>query len=100
MNNSYKIGLVSKQFNPDPIGNMIETETIEYVFAEVSNVSAKEFFESGQNGLKADLKFTIRGFEYSEQNEIIHNGTKYSVYRFYRRNDGFVELFTEKKVGV
>lgn len=100
MNNTYKIGLVTKTYSPDAIGNRIESETISYVFADVSNVSAKEFFESGQNGLKADSKFTMRDFEYSEQNEIVFNETRYSVYRFYKRNDGFVELFTEKKVGV
>lgn len=99
MNNTYKIGLVAKTYASDSIGNMIESRTISDVFATVSSISAKEFFESGADGLKPDLKFVMREFEYGGQDEIIHNNVEYSIYRTYSREDGFIELYTEKKVG-
>lgn len=99
MNNTYLIGLVAKTYVADSIGNMVETETISNVYANISSISAKEFFDGGQNGLKPDLKFIVREFEYSSQDTIRHNGCEYSVYRTYSREDGFVELYTEKKVG-
>lgn len=99
MNNSYKIGLVGKTYISDAIGNMTEQETITNVFANLKSISAKEFFDGGQNGLKPDKKFIVREFEYNEQNEIDFDGVRYSVYRTYSKEDGFVELYTEKKVG-
>ena len=45
MNNTYKIGLVGKSYVADSIGNMIEQETISYVFADLKSISAKEFFD-------------------------------------------------------
>ena len=52
------------------------------------------------NGLKPDQKFIVRAFEYFDEDEIEFGEKRYSIYRSYRRDDGFVELYTEKKVGV
>lgn len=98
MNNTHKIGLVSKSYEPNEIGAMIETDTIEYVWAENRSISGKEFSE-GAEGLKRDCKFVVRSFEYKEQSEIVFDGIRYSIYRPYRRDDGFTELYVEKKVG-
>lgn len=100
MNNTYKIGLVGKSYVADSIGNMIEQETISYVFADLKSISAKEFFDGGESGLKPDQKFIVRAFEYFDEDEIEFGEKRYSIYRSYRRDDGFVELYTEKKVGV
>lgn len=99
MNNTYQIGLVARNYVADAIGNMVESKTVSNVYANVSSISAKEFFDGGTNGLKPDLKFVIREFEYSDQDTIEYNCSEYSIYRTYAREDGFVELYTEKKVG-
>lgn len=49
--------------------------------------------------MKPDKKFVMRGFEYRNEDEIVFGDNKYSIYRTYARDDGFIELYTEKKVG-
>lgn len=100
MNNAYQIKLLSKTYVTDDIGNRLENTIERVVFANVVSISAKEFFDGGQNGLKPDKKFIIRQFEYNAEDSLILNDEIYSVYRSYSRDDGFVELYTEKKVGL
>lgn len=99
MNTTHKIKLISKQYAADSIGNMVETFTTREVFANLKSISSKEFFDAGTDGLKPDKKFVMRGFEYRNEDEIVFGDVKYSIYRTYARDDGFIELYTEKKVG-
>lgn len=99
MNTTHKINLLSKTYSADEIGNRIEVVTKKPVFANISSISSKEFFDAGQNGLKPDHKFIMREFEYNGEDSLEFNEVVYSIYRTFSREDGFVELYTEKKVG-
>ena len=70
------------------------------VYARVESVSASEFFEGGQNGLKPEYRFIVSAWDYNDEMELAFNGQLYSVYRVYRRTLDLVELYAERKAGV
>ena len=70
------------------------------VYARVESVSASEFFEGGQNGIKPEYRFTVSAWDYNDEMELAFNGQLYSIYRTYRRTLDLVELYAERKAGV
>lgn len=79
-----------------PQNEVTETD----VYARVESVSASEFFDAGQNGLKPEYRFTVSAWEYEDEEELSYNGRLYSIYRTYRRSLDLIELYAERKVGV
>lgn len=98
MNIAEKISLVTKAYTTDSIGQRVETRSTTDVFALVESASQSEFFNGGQNGIRPEYKFTVLIQEYSGQDLLTYNGTDYSIYRTYRRNDGRIELHTQRAV--
>lgn len=99
MNRAYKIKLITNAYTSDSIGQMIPTESDKSVFAIVRSASQSEFFNAGEAGLKPDKVFDVLMTEYEGQMRVKHEGEVYSVYRTYIRDDGRIELYTEKRVG-
>lgn len=99
MNKAKKIKLISNAYTFDDIGQPIPTASVKSVFAIVRSASQSEFFNAGEHGLKPDKVFDVLITEYEGQTEISYAGNTYTVYRTYERDDGRVELHTEKRVG-
>ena len=99
MNIAKKIYLLTIAYSIDSIGQRKETASEKCVFALVESVSMNEFFQAGEIGLKPDLKFTIWLTEYEGQENLRYKSDIYSIYRTYRRKDGRVELYAQKRVG-
>ena len=99
MNRAKKIKLLTNTYTVDSIGQRIPTVTEKPVFALIWSASQSEFFNSGEHGLKPDKVFDVLITEYEGQTEISYAGNTYTVYRTYERDDGRVELHTEKRVG-
>ena len=94
------IKLISETYTFDEVLNQIATETVKEVYGSIESISQSEFFNAGQSGFKPDYKVVVWGFEYSNENVVEINGTKYSVYRTYSRKDDKIELYLTSKVGV
>lgn len=86
-------------YTTDTIGQITTTEDRLDVIAEVSSISQSEFMDAGQIGLKPSLRFEIWTAEYSGQENVEMDGTRYSVYRTFNRIDGRTELYTERRSG-
>ena len=99
MNIAEKIYLQTIAYTVDSIGQRKETATEKAVFALVESISMSEFFQAGEIGLKPDYKFTIWLTEYNGQENLRYKSDLYSIYRTYRRKDGRVELYAQKRVG-
>lgn len=99
MNIAEVISLRTKTYTVDSIGQQQEVVQTSDVYAWVESESQSEFFNGGQIGLKPEYKFTIWAYEYDGQEDLVYNSTIYSIYRTYIRNDGRIELHTQKKVG-
>jgi len=93
------IKLCSSAYSKDSKGVLRETETIsEFIMAEIKSAGANEWFEGGRNGLNPEYTFIINRIEYNNEETVIFNDVKYTVYRTYIKEDR-IELHCEKRKG-
>lgn len=94
--------LISESFEPDEIGQLVPTEKkSEPIPCRIEYISQKEFFQAGQNGLKAELKIVTQACNYNNEEIVEYEGNRYGIYRPYRRNDSDeIELYCERKGGI
>lgn len=83
----------------DAIGQIIKKETKNSLYAEVTSISQREIDAGGQSGHKRELRFTVWAFEYHGEEILDYNGVRYYIYRTYIRDDGHIELYTERRMG-
>lgn len=57
------------------------------VFANKKSVRQSEFYQAAGVGLKPELVFEIKSFEYSDNRYVKHEGKLYNILRTYVRND-------------
>lgn len=99
MDRSSVIYLISETFTQNNIGVLVPTESRRMVYANVTSVSADEWFEGGRNGLNPDLRFRMFKFEYHGEEIIEYKGQRYAVYRTYEARNDILELYVERKQG-
>lgn len=98
MNRAKKINLISEEYAPDSIGQMIATEETHQVWAIVRDVSATES-ERPIEGLRPSKVFDVLVTEYNDEEDVEYKGVKYRIYRTYLRDDSKVELYGGVRVG-
>ena len=69
------------------------------VFCRVDNVTRTEFFEGGRNGLNPAFRMTMFHGDYNGETIVEFEGKTYSVYRTYRTDNDYIELYIERKGG-
>lgn len=69
------------------------------VFCKVQSVTRTEFFDGGRNGLNPEYQFTIFAGDYNDETLCEYNGKTYGIYRIYRTDDDYIELYAERKGG-
>jgi len=99
MNSVAKISLISKVYALDGLGVPVATPTKKSVYAYKSSINQSEFYSSGLQGLQPYACYTVRGMEYSGEDEIEDGNVSLVVYRTYNRTDGRVELYTTRRKG-
>lgn len=99
MDRSVDFYLLTPTHSQDNIGQWVETVEKRQVFGQVSSVTASEFFAGGQNGLKPDLRVTMFGPDYQDEENLELEGKIYSIYRTYRGKNDTLELYIEKRSG-
>lgn len=92
------IQLVSVSIELDELLQEIEKPVKRDVFANKRSISQSEFFNAGQNGLKAQYVFDIRLCEYKGEDELIFDNKSYLIYRTFEKGED-IELYAQKKVG-
>lgn len=99
MDRSVVFYLLTPTHSQDSIGQWVETVEKRQVFGQVSSVTASEFFAGGQNGFKPDLRVTMFGPDYQDEENLELEGKIYSIYRTYRGKNDTLELYLEKRRG-
>ena len=94
------ISLVAVTYTTDAIGQKTPKETSRDVFCKVESVSQSEWFEAGRSGLKAEYRATVSLDDYQGEEIAVYNGSRYGVYRTYRKDPSEIELYLEKKGGI
>jgi SPP1 family predicted phage head-tail adaptor len=100
MDRSETIKLISIVVANDEYGVSRTTKTSREVYCNVSSVSASEFYQGGQAGLKPEYRFTMFAPDYANETIVEYNDVRYSVYRTYKARNDTIELYVERKVGV
>lgn len=96
-----QIGLISETYATDSIGQEIATETITMVWARISSIERSEWLAAGQQGLQPEFVAETPVVNYSGEELVERGGTRYSIYRVYREDDGdTIELYCRADAGV
>ena len=93
------IKLITETRSKNALGVYQTTLSYREVFCNVSSVSAVEFFDGGQQGLKPEYRMTLFFGDYAGEELLEYNGKTYAIYRTYKRQNDSVELYVERKGG-
>lgn len=101
MDRSRAIYLISEKKVQDDEGVWrLSEESRRKAYAQITSVTASEFFEGGRNGLNPEYRFTVFFSDYHGEEILEYNGKLYSIYRTFIARKDYIELYTEKKGGV
>ena len=90
------IELIGVTYEKDSIEQEIEIEMPRQVFCKRQSMPQSEFFQAGNQGIKASSKFIVNLWDYNDETKVRYNGRIFHVYRTYELAD-YVELFVEVK---
>lgn len=99
MDRSTPIYLVEQTREQNSIGEWITVETLRKVYANVTSVSASEFFTASQIGLSPEIRFVMFAPDYHGETIIEYMGYRYSVYRMYLAKTDKMELYCQREAG-
>lgn len=69
------------------------------VFCKCRSVSRNEFFNGGRNGLNPEFVFDVFGAEYDGETLCRYHGESYAIYRTYRTESDYIELYAQREGG-
>lgn len=69
------------------------------VFCKWDSINRNEFFQGGRTGLNPEFVFIIAAVDYDGERECIFRDNSYSIYRTYRTDDDYMELYVQRKGG-
>lgn len=99
MRHDIPVTLIGESYSQDSLGVTVTTETSVKVFAQITSVSAAEWFEGGRAGLNPEFRAEIYSAEYSGQKILEKDGVRYGIYRTYQNSLDRIELYCELKKG-
>lgn len=99
MDRSRVIQLVTETETQDSFGVWHKELEYKNVYANVSSVSAQEFFEGGKIGLRPDFRITVFGGDYDGQEMLVLDGKSYAIYRTFQGRTDSIELYVCQKGG-
>ena len=92
--------LLSYTRTQDSLGRWIDgTPTKTEVFCKCSSISRSEFFQGGRTGLNPEFQFTVAAVDDAGQRECVYHDQTYAIYRTYRTDDDYMELYVQRKGG-
>lgn len=107
---NHELKLISRVVDKDEIGNDVVTEIEKVVLCKIADIGQSEFYNAKVSGLKPNIKFILKSFEYEGEKEVIFRDSKYKVTRTYSigyEEEGYknrlrfdeIELTCERVVG-
>ena len=63
------------------------------VYAEARSIGQTEFYQAETAGLRPEIKFVITDYlDYQGQQYLVHDGTRYTVLKTYRKSSNELEI--------
>ena len=82
------------------LGSTRDDDLYTEVYASLQPVTRAEFSAAGQAGYHTLRRFDVWSSEYADQEEVLYEGRRLTVYRVYGpKPDGRSELYTAERVG-
>ena len=99
MDRSHVLSLITATYTADEIGQRVAVESTQTVFCNVQSVSRAEFYAGGEAGLRPSFVATVFRYDYEGEQVAELDGTRYTIYRTYVRQDELIELYLEPRKG-
>jgi hypothetical protein len=91
--------LISITTTKDDLNQAIRSEKPEMIFCSRLSITRAEFNTAGQLGHKPDMMLICDSDSYDDGQHLDYNNKRFSIYKTFRRVDGFTELYCEVKSG-
>lgn len=78
----------------------ITTETPKDIFAIMDDIKRAEFYNAGRSGLSPEFMLTVADIDYDGELECEVDSKRYAIYRTYKVDKDYIELYCTKKLGV
>lgn len=92
------ITLVAVTETKNEYGDLKKKTTTKTVYADRQGVKRSEFYQAQTAGYKPEAVFIIRACEYSDEQQLTHNGTTYHIIRTYTADGELLELICSRGV--
>lgn len=93
------IKLITERQEQDANGIFRPVLKSRQVFCKVSSVGAREFFDAGRNGLNPEFRFIVFANDYNGERTLEFEKQTYAIYRTFRINTDYLEIYVERKGG-
>ena len=93
------INLITVTSDQDEAGVSRQSYAEREVFCKVSSVTRSEFFAAGRSGLNPEYVFSVFAGDYDGEELLSYRGLSYAIYRTYRKEGDYIELYAERKGG-
>lgn len=93
------IYLIAVTYEENNLGSYLPVEKTRKVLASISSVKQSEFYQAQISGLKPEIVFKIRSFEYKNEKMILYKNKKYDIIRTYTTLEGILEIVCTEKLG-
>lgn len=93
------IHLIDIAYEENNLGSYLAVEKTRKVLANISSVKQSEFYQAQVSGLKPEIVFKIRSFEYKDEKLVLYKNKKYDVIRTYSTLEGILEIVCIEKLG-
>lgn len=99
MDRSTPVYLISETFAEDEFGVLQPEPRKRKVYANVTSVSAAEWFEGGRSGLNPEWRVIMFAPDYKGEETIMIGGVSYAIYRRFQARTDTLELYCQRKKG-
>lgn len=92
--------LIKQEEYQDEIGNVVHNEQQNKIYAKKNVVGSKEFYNAVAVGITPTAELQIKSLNYSNEEEAIYNGKRYSVIRTIPKGKNDLVIVLGIKTGV
>lgn len=95
------VKLINETYKQDEIGQLIPSESETEIYVEILSVTRSEWAAASRDGLNPAIMLRTQRVNYSGEQIVEFEGSRYGVYRTYAPPDSdLIEIYLEEKVGV
>ena len=92
--------LISYTITTNEYKQEVRVENRNTVFVETDDIKRLEFYSAGKAGLNPQFMLKTAIIDYNGEREVEVDGKRYGIYRTYKVDKDYIELYCEEKGGL